>query len=81
MDFPEVIAATRIVYFNNGGDNLLRMVGSDNPFYESKGYLADSTFFHVFTYKFIEGRPLHSLDAPYTVVLSSAVAKKNIWKQ
>jgi putative ABC transport system permease protein len=76
MDFPEVMAATRVLYFTNGGDNLLRMVGSDNPFYESKGYLADSTFFHVFTYKFIEGKPLHSLDAPYTVVLSSAVAKK-----
>ena len=28
------------------------------------------------TYKFIEGKPLHSLDEPYTVVLSSAVAKK-----
>ena len=76
MDFPEVMAATRVLYFSNGGDNLLSMVGSDNPFYERKGYLADSTFFQVFTYKFIEGKPLHSLDDPYTVVLSSALAKK-----
>jgi putative ABC transport system permease protein len=76
MDFPEVMTATRVIYFTNGGDNLLRVAGSDNPFYESKGYMADSTFFHVFTYKFIEGKPLHSLDEPYTVVLSSAVAKK-----
>src|SRR5688572_17328436 len=76
MDFPEVKAATRVVYFTNGGNNLLSIVGSDNSFYESKGYLVDSTFFQVFNYKFIEGRPLHSLDEPYTVVLSSAVARK-----
>ena len=76
LDFPEVAFATRVVYFTNGGDNLLSMVGSDNSFYESKGYLVDSTFFQVFKYKFIEGNPLHSLDEPYTVVLSSDVAKK-----
>ena len=76
LDFPEVAAATRVVYFTNGGDNLLSVVGSDNSFYEPKGYLVDSTFFQVFNYKFIEGQPLHSLDEPYTVVLSSTVAKK-----
>lgn len=76
LDFPEVVAATRVVYFTDGGDNLLNVVGSDNSFYEPKGYLADSTFFQVFNYKFIEGQPLHSLDEPYTVVLSSEVAKK-----
>jgi len=76
MDFPEVAAATRIVYFPDGGDNLLSVAGSDNSFYEPKGYIVDSTFFQVFDYRFIEGHPLHSLDEPYTVVLSSAVAKK-----
>ncbi len=76
LDFPEVVAATRIVYFTDGGDNLLSVVGSDNSFYQSNGYLVDSTFFQVFTYKFTEGKPLHSLDEPYTVVLSSAMAKK-----
>ena len=76
LDFPEVAAATRVVYFTDGGENLLGVVGSDNSFYEPKGYLVDSTFFQVFNYKFIEGQPLHSLDKPYTVVLSSTVAKK-----
>ncbi len=75
-DFPEVVAATRVLDFTDGGDNLLSIVGSDNSFYEPKGYLVDSTFFRIFKYKFIEGQPLHSLDEPYTVVLSSAVAKK-----
>ena len=76
MDFPEVAAATRIVYFADRGENLLSVAGSDNSFYESRGYIVDSTFFQVFDYKFIEGQPLHSLDEPYSVVLSSAVAKK-----
>jgi putative ABC transport system permease protein len=75
-DFPEIIAATRVQYFADEGDYLLGTVGSDNSFYESKGYLADSTFFRVFDYKFTEGNPLHCLDEPYTVVLSSAVARK-----
>ena len=76
MDFPEVVAATRVIYLTNGTSSLLGVVGSDNSFYEPKGYVADSTFFQIFDYKFIEGKPLHSLDEPYTVVLSSAVAKK-----
>lgn len=76
QDFPEVMAATRIQYFRDQGDYLLNLPGNDNSFYEPKGYLADSTFFQVFDYKFLEGSPLHSLDEPYTVILSSAVARK-----
>lgn len=76
QDFPEVVVATRVQYFTDQGEYSLGTAGSDNTFYESKGYLADSTFFQVFDYKFIEGRNLHSLDEPYSVVLSSAVAGK-----
>jgi len=76
LDFPEVVAATRIIYFPDGGDNLLSVAGSDNSFYEPKGYIVDSTFFQVFDYRFIEGQAHHSLDEPYTTVLSSTVAKK-----
>ena len=75
-DFPEVQVATRVLHFTDAGDNLLKAAGAENGFYESKGYQADSTFFQVFTYRFIEGTPLHALDEPYTVVLSAAVAKK-----
>ncbi|MEO5563082.1 MAG: ABC transporter permease [Chitinophagaceae bacterium] len=80
-DFPEVIAATRVLYMGEEGAQLLSIAGSDNSIYEPKGYRVDSTFFQVFDYKFIEGKPLHSLDEPYTVVLSSAVAKKLFGKQ
>ncbi|HEV8269809.1 MAG TPA: ABC transporter permease [Chitinophagaceae bacterium] len=76
QDFPEVMTATRVQYFSDQGEYLLNLPNSDNSFYESKGYLVDSSFFQVFDYKFLEGKPLHSLDEPNTVVLSSAVAKK-----
>lgn len=76
QDFPEVVAATRIQYFGDQGEYLLSLPGKDNSFYEPKGYLADSTFFQIFNYKFTEGNPLHALDEPYTVVLSSAIAHK-----
>jgi putative ABC transport system permease protein len=75
-DFPEVMAATRIAFLSDGSENLISVVGSDNSFYEPKGYLADSSFFQVFDYRFIEGRASHSLDEPYTVVLSSELARK-----
>jgi len=76
QDFPEVVTAARVQYFSDQGEYLLNLPNSDNSFYESKGYLVDSSFFQVFDYKFLEGKPLHSLDEPNTVVLSSAVAKK-----
>lgn len=74
-DFPEVKAFTRIVNFGDS-DHLLSVNGSDNSFYQPKVYFVDSTFFQVFNYKFIEGNPKQSMDRPYTIVISSAVAKK-----
>src|SRR5690242_10642242 len=74
-DFPEVMAATRIVYFSDGANNMIRKMGCDNGFYESRGYLADSTFFQVFDYHFTEGKASNSLDEPFTVVLSTELAR------
>ena len=54
QDFPEVTAATRVQYFGDQGEYLLNLPNDNNSFYESKGYLADSSFFQVFNYKFID---------------------------
>jgi predicted permease len=75
-DFPEVIEACRIVYFGSSNGDLLRVSGSDKGYYEDRGYLADSTVFKLFHYTFIEGNPKSALQAPNTVVLSSALSKK-----
>ncbi len=48
-----------------------------NRFYEtSKGYLADPSFFTVFTSEMIAGDPTSALNEPNTVVLSETLAKK-----
>jgi putative ABC transport system permease protein len=75
-DFPEVEACTRVIAFFNVKNNIVGVEGNTQTFSENKGYLVDSTFFKIFNYRFIEGAAEHSLDAPYTVVLSSTIAKK-----
>lgn len=75
-DFPEVEAHTRVIAFFNVKNNIVGVEGNAQTFSENKGYLVDSTFFKIFNYRFIEGSPEHSLNAPYTVVLSSIMAKK-----
>ena len=75
-DFPEVSEATRVVYFGSGNAGLLRNPESGESFYENRGYLADSTFFKIFDYPFVEGTSKASLTAPNTVVLSESLSRK-----
>lgn len=75
-DFPEVMEVSRIVYFGEGNESLMRVANSNNGYYEPRGYVADSTFFKIFNYPFIEGSATNALNRPSTVVLSSQLAKK-----
>lgn len=75
-DFLEVTEACRVVYFGEGNSGLLRNPESGESFYETRGYLADSTFFKIYNYPFIEGDPKESLFAPNSIVLSKTLAKK-----
>ena len=75
-DFPEVEEACRVVYFGSGNDGLLRNPETDEAFYETRGYLADSTFFKMFTYPFVEGKATGALTEPNSIVLSQALATK-----
>jgi len=75
-DFPEVTEACRVVYFGEGNEGLLRNPETDESYYENRGYLADSTFFKLFNYPFVEGKPKGSLTAPNSIVLSETLAKK-----
>ena len=70
-DFPEVVAATRIINF---GFPVLRY--HDKTFSEEKFYSVDSTFFNVFTLHFIEGNPKTALTQPNTVVITKQMAEK-----
>ena len=84
-EIPEVEAAVRILnppgvkeFFTTGekenAQSLMRY--KDKLFYESDGFLADSTLFDVFTYELKEGYPKKALVQPNSVVLSEKLSHK-----
>jgi len=82
-EFPEVEGFTRIQSLLFEDKTLLQYKdpgasGSPTPlsFYETKGMIADSSFFRLFKYDFIEGDPQSALLDPSTVVLSEEIAHK-----
>jgi len=77
--FPEIQQTARLTGLYAEDKTLLQYNennGSGKSFYETKGLLADSTFFRMFTYDFIEGNPAAALDNPNAIVLEDDIAKK-----
>jgi len=84
MEFPEIEKTTRLMRLFADDKTLFQYTGSNgnvSSFYESKGYVADSTFFQVLTYNFKEGNPITALQNPNSVVISEAIAKKIFGKE
>lgn len=82
--FPEIQQTTRLSRLFNEDKTLLQYResdGADKSFYETKGYVADSTFFRIFTYHFIEGNPATALSNPNTIVLCEDIAQKMFGNQ
>lgn len=73
-EIPEVVASVRLLQPPGITQNLIKY--EDQLFYESDGYIGDSTLFEVFTYEFIEGTAAHALIQPNTVVISETLALK-----
>ncbi|MGZ5133751.1 MAG: ABC transporter permease [Flavitalea sp.] len=79
LEFPEIIETTRLLATFSEDKTLLQYTppGSElKSLYESRGFLADSTFFRMFSYDFKEGDPATALLQPNTVVLSTEIASK-----
>lgn len=80
QQFPEIKQTTRLGRLFSEDKTLLQYQpktgGELKSFYETKGYLADSTFFRMFTYNFTEGNPATALSNPNTVVINEDIAKK-----
>ena len=79
QEFPEIQETTRLLQLFAEDKTLLQYQpddGETKSFYETRGFAADSTFFRLFTYHFIEGNPHTSLDAPNTVVINEEIARK-----
>ena len=79
QEFPEIVETARLMRLFAEDKTLLQYTSSSNEFksfYETRGFLADSTFFKMFSYHFKEGNAATALDQPNTVVLSEEIAKK-----
>lgn len=80
-DYPEVEEATRVVLTDVFYSMLMRAADSEDSYYESRVYMADSTFFKVFDFKLLEGDKATALNEPNAVVLSSSLADKLFGKK
>src|SRR5215217_5178873 len=79
QEFPEIDETTRILQLFAEDKTLLQYKpgnGETKSFYETKGFAADSTFFRLFSYQFIEGNPNTCLNVPNTVVINEEIAQK-----
>ncbi len=78
-EFPEIEQTARLAPLYSEDKTLLQYngeKGSVKSFYETRGFCADSTFFRMFTYHFIEGDPATALNNNNTIVLSDEIAHK-----
>lgn len=73
-EIPEIESATRVLNPPGVSHNLIQF--GDNMFYESNGFVADSTFFELFNYDMLQGNPKTALVEAQSVVLSDQLAEK-----
>ncbi|MEP6949353.1 MAG: ABC transporter permease [Ginsengibacter sp.] len=78
QEFPEISETARLLPLFSDDKTLLQYKGDKTgakSFYETKGYMADVSFFRLFNYNFIEGDGATALKEPNSIVLSEEVAK------
>ena len=82
-EFPEVRQFTRLMQLFQDDKTLFRIDDETHrkSIYEAGGYMADSTFFQLFTYDFIEGKAGTALMEPNSIVLNEEIAKKLYGKE
>ncbi|HEY0655348.1 MAG TPA: ABC transporter permease [Chryseosolibacter sp.] len=74
LSLPEAETGTR--YYKVSGRNPWIVRYEENSFRESRFYIADSTFFDVFSFPLLKGNPKEALRQPYSVVLTESIARK-----
>lgn len=80
-DFPEVLDYTRLVntslFMNGSAMSYQRTAGAESKtFNEPNIFLADSSFFKIFSYPLLEGNRESCLNQPKAVAISATTAKK-----
>jgi putative ABC transport system permease protein len=78
-EFGEIEKTARLLSMMQHDKTLVRVMDGQQivgAYNEPKGYFADSTFFELFQYDFLEGSPSTCLREPGTVVISDELARK-----
>ncbi len=78
-EFGEIEKTARLLSLMQHDKTLIRVMDGSNvaaAFNEPRGYFADSTFFELFRYEFLEGNSSACLHEPGTVVISDELARK-----
>ncbi len=73
-ELPEIENVTRLVNPPGVSQNLIRY--EDKQFYETNGYIADSTLFDLFDYDFKSGNPKNALVEANSIVITETLAEK-----
>jgi putative ABC transport system permease protein len=73
-DYEEVTTQARVVYM--GGEFLMKPENSEKAFFQSEGYLVDSTFFDIFDVPLVEGNYKTALERPNSLILSAELSSK-----
>lgn len=73
-EFPQVEKAVRIYPFSGNGSVAVRY--NEHTFNENKVIFADSTFFQIFSFPFVEGNAESALSEPNSVVIDQTTARK-----
>jgi putative ABC transport system permease protein len=73
-EYPDIVEnAVRLFNFQSTR-NLIEY--KEQKFIESRFFFADSTFFEIFDYDFLEGNPRNALNLPGSVVITESMAHK-----
>jgi len=75
-DYPEVADFTRIGPLENSIIGVHMGDPKEKRFVEKKGYVADANFFELFSFPVLEGNPVHLLQDPLNMVITSELATK-----
>ncbi len=70
-DYPEVESSTRYEYYFGK-----QVLGHDNTFFSEQVNFADSSFFKIFSFSFLEGNPGTALRDPNSIVITRETAEK-----
>ncbi len=74
QDFPEIIDFTRVQKRSSYESCMLSY--GNKSFYEDGLLLVDPSFFHMFTYQFLDGNPQTSLKDKNSIVITKKTAEK-----